>query len=66
MENILTCPVCASADIAVIAESAWMINTGEFYCHFTKIQDFDAKATCLACRQWNGQLGNLLNQGKVT
>ena len=48
------CPECGSDKVTVTAEQAFMVNTGEHYCHSVKTQDSDAKARCLACG-WVGE-----------
>jgi transcription elongation factor Elf1 len=52
-EPTLYCPKCNSTDVVVTAETMFMANTGEHYCHSVKAHDSDAKAKCLAC-DWEG------------
>lgn len=49
----LRCPDCKSAKVAVTAETMYMVNTGDHYCHSVKTHDPDAKACCLKC-DWGG------------
>jgi len=53
------CPNCNSAEqIIVTAEQAFMVNTGEHYCHSVKTHDANAKASCLKCF-WKGRRDQL-------
>ena len=53
------CPKCGSQEVTLTYEQMIKANTGEHYCHSVKIQDPDAKATCLDCG-WIGQHDQLL------
>lgn len=48
------CPECDSARVFSTHEQAFMVNTGEHYCHMVKAHDSDAKAGCLDCN-WRGE-----------
>ena len=48
------CPACGSARVFSTHEQAFMVNTGEHYCHMVKAYDSDAKAGCLDCN-WRGE-----------
>ena len=52
-EPTLVCPSCGSAEVFSTHEQAFMVNTGEHYCHMVKTQDDDSKAGCLNCH-WQG------------
>ena len=43
----MLCPDCESADVVVYATDAYMVNSEEFYCHSSKIQDCNARVACL-------------------
>lgn len=57
-EPTLKCPECGSERVTVMAETSYMVNTGEHWCHSVKTHDSDAKAGCLDCN-WQGQRANL-------
>jgi len=50
----LVCPSCGSNRVTLTAEQMFMANTLEHYCHSVKIQDDEAKASCLNCG-WGGR-----------
>lgn len=56
-EPVHYCPVCGSDNLLVYEETAFVLNTGEFFCHSTKVHDDDAKVICQddTCN-WAGQL----------
>lgn len=58
IKSLLYCPDCGSAEVTLTHEQAFMANTGEHYCHSIKIQDQDAKASCLDCH-WRGERRHL-------
>lgn len=51
------CPVCGSTNLLVYEKTAWVLNTGEFYCHSVKSYDSDAEVRCQdnSCN-WVGEL----------
>lgn len=51
------CPSCGSDDLLVYEQIAWVLNTGEFYCHAVKAHDSDAEVSCqhTSCN-WVGEL----------
>lgn len=51
------CPVCGSDDLLIYEETAWVLNTGDFFCHSVKVHDSDAKVCCNdgSCN-WIGKL----------
>ena len=51
------CPACGADHLHVYEETAFVLNTGEFYCHSIKAHDDDAKVICQddTCN-WVGQL----------
>ena len=53
-EPHLRCPECDSHQVTVTAETSYMVNTGEHYCHSVKTHDSDAKASCTVC-SWEGR-----------
>lgn len=53
-ETVLSCPSCESTKVTLTHEQAFMANTLEHYCHSVKVQDDNAKASCLDC-QWEGE-----------
>jgi hypothetical protein len=57
-ETLLVCPSCGSDNCTVTAEQAFMVNTGDHFCHSVKTQDSDAKASCLDCH-WSGRRDQL-------
>jgi hypothetical protein len=52
--ELLTCPSCGGDRVVLYEETSYMANSGEHYCHSIKMQDPNAKASCLDC-QWSGQ-----------
>lgn len=58
METLLRCPECDSPEVTVTAEQAFMVNTGEHFCHSVKTHDANATAKCLDC-DWVGQRSQL-------
>jgi len=48
-EPTLSCPECRNEDVLVYSETAYKVNTCEYYCENVKIHDDDAKAACFAC-----------------
>ncbi len=58
MEPILVCPECNSDNVVTEHHQMFMVNTGEHYCHSTKVFDSDSPATCLDCR-WKGERNQL-------
>ena len=52
------CPECESAEVFSTHEQAFMVNTGEHYCHMVKTHDGDAKAGCTECG-WRGERQHL-------
>lgn len=57
--QIFVCPECGSDQVTSEHHQAFMINTGEHYCHTMKTQDADSPSKCLTCG-WEGELRNLL------
>lgn len=55
------CPTCGSAEVFSTHEQAFMVNTGDHYCHMVKEFDSDAKAGCLECK-WRGERRELKEQ----
>jgi len=55
------CPVCGSDRVHSSHEQAFMVNTGEHYCHMFKTQDPETNAGCLEC-DWRGQRFQLKEQ----
>lgn len=53
-EPTYRCPKCDSDQVFSTHEQAFMVNTGDHYCHMVKPQDSDAQAGCLDCN-WRGQ-----------
>ena len=53
------CPLCGSDNLLVYEETAWVLNTGEFYCHSVKVHDDNAKVRCedVGC-WWVGELSD--------
>lgn len=49
----LICPGCGSSELLVYAETAYWMNTGDFFCHAVKPYDSGAKVSCTAC-DWKG------------
>ena len=43
----MLCPDCGSDNIIVYATDAYMVNSEEFFCHSSKVQDRDAIVACL-------------------
>lgn len=60
-EPHLRCPRCDSTEVTVTAETSFMANTGEHYCHSVKTHDSGAKARCTACG-WEGKRHQLKGQ----
>jgi transcription elongation factor Elf1 len=53
LKTELVCPSCGSNRVTLTAEQMFMANTLEHYCHSVKIQDDEAKSSCLNCG-WDG------------
>lgn len=58
MEELFVCPECGSNKVTATHEQMFMVNSGDHYCHSVKVQDADAKATCLSCL-WVGRRDQL-------
>ena len=58
-----TCPSCGSDQVTTEHHQAFLINTGEHYCHSMKTHDDDSPAACLSC-EWVGTLLHLTTQEK--
>lgn len=48
-----TCQECGTNKLLVYEETAYFVNSGEFFCHSTKSHDSDAKIACYDC-SWKG------------
>jgi len=57
-EPTLSCPECGNEDVLVYEETAYKVNTGDFWCHSVKSHDSDAKTSCYKCG-WTGQRNQL-------
>ena len=51
--NKYNCPKCKSSKVLLVEEHVYLANTLEHYCFAVKIQDPDAKSSCLDC-DWSG------------
>jgi len=56
--KLYQCPECESTDILVYEETAFELNTGDYYCHSVKSHDSDAKVSCQYCG-WEGERQHL-------
>jgi ssDNA-binding Zn-finger/Zn-ribbon topoisomerase 1 len=54
----LVCPNCENEKVLVYEETAFYVNTGEFFCHSIKAHDSDANAQCPYCG-WTGERKDL-------
>lgn len=63
MTKLLTCPACGSEKVTLRAETSYMANTGDFFCHSVKTHDSDATSTCLDC-DWIGKHFQLNGYGE--
>lgn len=43
------CPMCESTELLVYEQTAFELNTGEFFCHAVKAHDSDAEVSCQSC-----------------
>lgn len=59
-----TCPDCGSPNVAVTAEQMYLANSGEHYCDSVRINNHDAKATCLDCN-WGGERRHLIERNEA-
>jgi hypothetical protein len=57
----MVCPECGCEDVFTTHEQAFMVNTGDHYCHMVKTQDPDSKAGCLDC-MWRGERSQLVTK----
>ena len=57
-EPTLTCPECGSDHVTTEHHQAFMVNTGEHWCHRVNAHDPDSPATCLSC-VWEGERKDL-------
>jgi hypothetical protein len=62
MMEKLCCPECGSDEVFSTHEQAFMVNTGDHYCHMVKTQDIDSKAGCCEC-DWRGERHQLAAHG---
>lgn len=60
---VYRCPKCDSQDVFSTHEQAFMVNSGEHYCHMVKAHDSDSKAGCLQCN-WRGERHELKEHNK--
>jgi len=58
MTDELFCPECGSEHVFSTHEQAFMVNTGDHYCHMVKTQDSDSQAGCIDC-DWRGKRSQL-------
>ena len=56
--ELLTCPSCGGDRVTLVEETSYMANSGKHFCHSVKMQDSNAKSTCLDCG-WTGQRKDL-------
>ncbi|MDP2074600.1 hypothetical protein [Hydrogenophaga sp.] len=52
------CPECGSDRVFSSHEQAFMVNTGDHWCHRVKPHDPEANAGCLDC-DWRGRRDQL-------
>lgn len=52
-DKTLICPRCGSDEVTLAHIQTFMANTGDHFCHSTKVQDPDSPARCLGC-DWTG------------
>lgn len=57
------CPECGSNKLLVIAETAYYLNSGDYFCKSVKTFDDIAKVKCISC-EWKGKRADF-NSGEV-
>jgi transcription elongation factor Elf1 len=57
------CPTCDSTELLVYEQTAFDMNTNEFYCHSVKVQDSDAVVKCQSCG-WTGKRNDFPEEGE--
>ena len=62
-DNLIRCPEYSSSEVLVYAETAYEVNSGDFYCHSVKTHDSDARVRCNDC-DWQGQQDKLFFKSK--